>query len=115
MPVPHRIVRAWLEAPAAGIIELDRDWTGSEPPRFTLGWHCPAPQALQAAPGLPAGRLYGYYLDESGGVTFVLDLEMAAWIRRATRFIWRVISTVGRRRSARRSGGCRRRSWKARG
>ena len=75
MPVPHRIVRAWLEAPAAGIIELDRDWTGAEPPRFTLGWHCPAPQALQAAPGLPAGRLYGYFLDESGGVTFVLDLE----------------------------------------
>ena len=54
MPVPHRIVRAWLEAPAAGIIELDRDWTGAEPPRFTLGWHCPAPQALQAAPGTTA-------------------------------------------------------------
>ncbi len=75
MPAEHRIVRAWLEAPAAGIIELDRDWERPEPPRFTLGWHCPAPQALQPAPGLPAGRLYGYYLDEAGQVTFVLDLE----------------------------------------
>jgi pullulanase/glycogen debranching enzyme len=72
----HRIVRAWLESPSAGIIELDRDWTSSTPPRFTLGKQCPVPTGLAPAPGLPAGRTSGYFFDaHGGGVTFVLPLE----------------------------------------
>jgi pullulanase/glycogen debranching enzyme len=71
----HRIVRAWLESPSSGIIELDRNWDRRSPPRFTLGRHCPAPHALAPAPGLPAGRLYGYFFDDAGEVAFVLSLE----------------------------------------
>lgn len=76
MADPHRIVRAWLESPTSGIIELDRDWSGRSHPRFTLGKHCPTPGALAPAPGLPAGRAYGYYFDNKAGVVrFVLPLE----------------------------------------
>ncbi|HVU33621.1 MAG TPA: alpha-amylase family glycosyl hydrolase [Opitutaceae bacterium] len=71
----HRIVRAWLESPSSGIIELDRDWTGRGRPRFTLGRHCPALGGLAPAPGLPAGRAYGYYLNAAGQISFVLPLE----------------------------------------
>ncbi len=73
---PHRIVRAWLESPATGIIELDRDWTAPTPPRFSLGQQCPIPRSLGPAPGLPAGRSMGYFFNaEGGGVSFVLPLE----------------------------------------
>ena len=76
MAESHRIVRAWLESPTSGIIELDRDWTARAHPRFTLGKHCPTPGALAAAPGLAAGRTYGYFFDnESGTIIFVLPLE----------------------------------------
>jgi pullulanase len=71
----HRIVRAWLESPAAGIIELDHDWTARGRPRFTLGQHCPALAGLAPAPGLPAGRAYGYFFNTHGEITFVLPLE----------------------------------------
>ena len=72
----HRIVRAWLESPSSGIIELDRDWTDPARPQFSLGRHCPVPQALAPAPGLPAARTYGYFFDSNAGqVTFVLPLE----------------------------------------
>src|SRR5687768_15939331 len=76
MADPHRIVRAWLEAPSCGIIELDRDWTGRVSPQFTLGKHCPTPDALAPAPGLVAGLAYGYFFDsEVGEITFILPLE----------------------------------------
>ncbi len=76
MADPHRILRAWLESPNSGIIELDRDWVGRYHPRFTLGKHCPAPSALAPAPGLPAGRAYGYFFNNADGeITFVLPLE----------------------------------------
>src|SRR5688572_1416932 len=76
MSDPHRIIRGWLESPSSGIIELDRDWTTRSHPRFTLGEHCPTPGALAPAPGLPAGRTYGYFFDnEQGEVTFILPLE----------------------------------------
>jgi pullulanase/glycogen debranching enzyme len=75
MPEPHRIVRAWLDSPSSGIIELDRDWTGRSRPRFTLGKHCPALSGLAPAPGLAAGRVYGYFFNAHGEITFVLPLE----------------------------------------
>jgi len=76
MADPHRILRAWLESPNSGIIELDRDWAGRSHPRFTLGKHCPAPSALAPAPGLPAGRAYGYFFNNADGeITFILPLE----------------------------------------
>lgn len=76
MPEPtHRIVRAWLESPSSGVIELNRDWTARARPRFTLGKHCPAPSGLAAVPGLVAGRAYGYFFNTHGEVSFVLPLE----------------------------------------
>lgn len=72
---PHRIVRAWLESVSAGIIELDRDWGGRQPPRFSLGKHRAAPAGLKAAPGLTAGRAFGYFFNEPGVISFVLPLE----------------------------------------
>jgi len=81
MAEPQRIVRAWLESPNSGIIELDRDWTHRGLPRFTLGRQCPAPAALAPAPGLPAGCGDGYFVDTLGGkITFVLPLERGCGI-----------------------------------
>lgn len=70
----HRIIRAWLESPTSGIIELDRDWTQRGLPRFTLGRHCPALHGLAPAPALPAARAYRYFFDQ-GRITFVFPLE----------------------------------------
>jgi pullulanase/glycogen debranching enzyme len=71
---PH-LVRAWLESLSTGIVELDRDWTDRSLPRFTLGAALPEPVRLAPAPGLTAGRSYGYFLDALGRITFVLPLE----------------------------------------
>ena len=84
MTEQHRIVRAWLESPTSGIIELDRDWTRRPLPRFTFGKHCPTTRALTPAPPLPAVRLYGYFFEEGGSVTFALPLEGGCEIDPAT-------------------------------
>lgn len=73
-PAPH-IVRAWLESLFTGIVELDRDWTDRSFPRFTLGEQCAAPGGLAPAPGLTAGRTFGYFLNPKGEISFVLPLE----------------------------------------
>ncbi len=70
-----RIVRAWLESLTTGIVELDRDWTDRSWPRFTLGEQCAAPGGLAPAPGLVAGRTFGYFLNPKGEISFVLPLE----------------------------------------
>ncbi|MDB6167489.1 MAG: glycoside hydrolase family 13 domain protein [Verrucomicrobia bacterium] len=76
MPAPaHRIVRAWLESPNTGIVELDRDWTDRQLPRFTLGEQCPAPAGLRPAPGRVAGAVQGYFLNPQGKICFVLPLD----------------------------------------
>ena len=76
MAEPHRILRAWLESPSSGILELDRDWNLRSHPRFTLGKNGPALTGLAPAAGLPAGRAYGYFFNNADGqVTFVLPLE----------------------------------------
>jgi pullulanase/glycogen debranching enzyme len=69
------IVRAWLESLTTGVVELDRDWTDRALPRFTLGEQCAAPGALAPAPGLIAGRRYGYFLNPKGEISFVYPLE----------------------------------------
>ncbi len=71
----HRIVRAWLESPSVGIIELHRDWTAKSKPRFSLGRHCPALGGLAPCPGLPAGKVFGYFVNAQREITFVLPLE----------------------------------------
>ncbi len=73
-PAP-RIVRAWLDSLVSGVVELERDWTGPARPRFSFGEQCPAPDALAPAPGLVAGRAYGYFLNSRGEIAFVLPLE----------------------------------------
>ena len=76
MAASHRIVRAWLESPTRGIIEIDRDWESTRRPRFSLGRQCLAPTRLVPASGLPAGRTYGYFFDERDGtVVFMLPIE----------------------------------------
>ncbi len=76
MSEPHRIVRAWLESPSSGIIELDHDWTKRTHPSFSLGKRSLELDALAPAPGLPAGRAYGYFFNNvDGAITFVLPLE----------------------------------------
>ncbi|HEY1108794.1 MAG TPA: hypothetical protein VGE76_09185, partial [Opitutaceae bacterium] len=76
MADPTRIVRAWLESPTTGIIELEKDWTDTKPPRFTLGAEQPALLKLSPAPGLAAGRVYGYFFDSlAGEMVFVLPLQ----------------------------------------
>lgn len=78
---PHRIVRAWLESPTGGIIELDRDWTARSHPRFTLGPDRPVLRDLAPAPALATVRTYGYFFDRTRGeVAFVLPLEQGCEI-----------------------------------
>ena len=71
----HRIVRAWLDSLISGVVELDRDWTNRERPKFSIGEQCLAPSALAPAPALVAGRAYGYFLNGDGEIAFVLPLE----------------------------------------
>jgi len=59
---PHRIVRARLESPTSGVIELDRDWLGLHPPQLSLGSHVAAPSALAPASMLTTGRAFGYFV-----------------------------------------------------
>lgn len=76
----HRIVRAWLDSPSSGVIELDRDWVARGHPRFTLGRHCPTLFGLAPAPGLAAARAYGYFFNAHGEISFVLPLDHGAQI-----------------------------------
>ena len=78
-----RIVRAWLESLTTGIVELERDWTDRSWPRFTLGEQCAAPGGLAPAPGLVAGRAYGYYLNPNGEIAFVLPLDHGSNVKAA--------------------------------
>jgi pullulanase len=63
----HRIVHAWLESLTTGVVELDRDWRGKTPPRFTLGAQCPTPSSLAADRGLMAAVRYRYFVDATTG------------------------------------------------
>ena len=68
----HRIVRAWLESPITGVIELDRDWRGSRPPQFTFRDQCPAPSGLAMDSGLMAAVAYRYFVKATGEFVFAL-------------------------------------------
>ena len=68
----HRIVRAWLESLATGVIELDRDWRGASPPQFTFGDLCPAPAGLSVDSGLMAAVFYRYFVNAAGEFVFAL-------------------------------------------
>src|ERR1700712_998498 len=71
---PH-IVRAWLESLTKGVVELDRARPERTLPRFTLGEQCAAPGAMAPAPGIVAGRSFGYFLNSKGEINFVYPLE----------------------------------------
>ena len=68
----HHILRAWLESPTTGVVELDRDWKAKTPPRFTLGDQCPAPAGLAADTGLMAACSYRYFVNAAGEMVFAL-------------------------------------------
>ncbi|MCX6956241.1 MAG: alpha-amylase family glycosyl hydrolase [Verrucomicrobia bacterium] len=72
---PYRIVRAWLESLTTGVVELDRDWKGKTPPRFTFGDQCPAPAGLAADTGLMAACTYRYFVNAKGEMVFALTPE----------------------------------------
>jgi len=57
------------------VVELDRDWTSQDWPRFSIGEQCPRAQRPRAAPGLVAGSAYGYFLNAKSEITFLLPLE----------------------------------------
>lgn len=71
----HRIARAWLESLTTGVVELDRDWKGKTPPRFTLGAQCPAPAGLAVDTGLMAACTYRYFVNAAGEFVFALTPE----------------------------------------
>jgi pullulanase len=65
-----RIVRAWLDSTTSGIVEFERDWAASAPPRLVLGAGAPALTGTAPAPGSVAGREFGYFVDDTGGELF---------------------------------------------
>lgn len=71
----YRILRAWLESPTSGVVELNRDWREGGLPRFAFGGQCSAANGLVAASGLSVGRAYGYFLNSQGEITFLLSLQ----------------------------------------
>lgn len=74
----HRIVRAWIESPHRGLIELDRDWTAASAPRFSLGGQCPLPSGLRPAPLGVAARTYGYVCLGNRELTVLLPLALGS-------------------------------------
>ncbi len=71
----HRIVSAWLESLTTGVVELDRDWRSTRPPRFTLGDQCPAPAGLTVDSGLMAAISYRYFVNAAGEMVFAVTPE----------------------------------------
>lgn len=71
----YRIVSAWLESLTTGVVELDRDWKPSRPPRFTLGDQCPTPSGLKVDSGLMAAVSYRYFVNKAGEMVFALTPE----------------------------------------
>jgi pullulanase/glycogen debranching enzyme len=73
--LPHKIQRAWLESNRSGIVELDRDWNEVAPPSLALNPGASAVRSLAPAPGLVAGRMFGFLVRRPSKLVFVLPLE----------------------------------------
>ncbi|HWA11016.1 MAG TPA: alpha-amylase family glycosyl hydrolase [Opitutaceae bacterium] len=72
-----KIVQAWLETPAAGVIELAHDWRARTPPPFALchGAACTILAALTRVPGEAFGADSGYFVNDQDELFFFLRLD----------------------------------------
>lgn len=69
-----RILRAWLDSLSSGIVEFDRNWPDERPPRLTFGPGTAPIEKIEPAPGLMAGRVYGYFESSPGEISFVMPI-----------------------------------------
>lgn len=81
MPDPaHRIARAWLTSASSGIIEMGADWTAVSLPLLAPGDKAFTFSDLSPAePSLYADEA-AYFVDEAGGLVFMLDPAEFSWI-----------------------------------
>ena len=76
-PRSPKIVQAWLETPASGVIELAHDWRGRSPPPFAL-CHvaaCTVLATLTRIPDYLFGAESGYFVNEQDELFFFLRLD----------------------------------------
>jgi pullulanase/glycogen debranching enzyme len=77
---PHRIVRAWLDSPQSGVVELTEDWLDGTLPtiepgdaNFAFASLAPAERAIHA-------EANAYFVDGEGRVVFVADPDKHPWV-----------------------------------
>jgi pullulanase/glycogen debranching enzyme len=72
-----QIVQAWLETPAAGVVELAQDWRARTAPPLALchGAACTVLATLVRLPDHIFGRESGYFVNEQDELFFFLPLE----------------------------------------
>jgi pullulanase/glycogen debranching enzyme len=75
-PRSRKIVQAWLETPASGVIELARDWRAKSPPPFALcrGEACTVLATLMRPPDYTFGCESGYFVNEDDELCFFVLL-----------------------------------------
>lgn len=75
-----KIVQAWLETPASGVIELAHDWRGGSPPPFALchGAACTVLATLTRVPDYRFGADSGYFVNEHDELFFFVRLDRHA-------------------------------------
>lgn len=70
----NKIVRAWLESPTHGIIELDHDWRARHLPPLLLG-NGTEFATLQRIPDYTFGLDHAYMLDRKGDIVFFIPQD----------------------------------------
>jgi len=78
-PAP-RAIRAWFDTLRSGIVEFERDWDRTRPPRIKLTVGAPPVINFRPAPVMAAGRDLGYFLKEPGIAAFVLPLDTSSGV-----------------------------------
>lgn len=70
-----RIVRAWLDSPTSGVIELESNWTSGSVPALSLSPRGPKLEVVAPAPAFVAGRTSGFFSLNPDELAFILPLE----------------------------------------
>ncbi|MDD3180612.1 MAG: alpha-amylase family glycosyl hydrolase [Opitutaceae bacterium] len=75
-----RIVRAWLDSPRSGVIELSEDWREEGLPPLEPGEATFAFESLAPAPRWRHARDNAYFVDTDGRMVFVVEPQRYTWI-----------------------------------
>jgi pullulanase/glycogen debranching enzyme len=75
MPKPApRVVRAWLDSLSSGIVEFERDWSGTAPPAVAISGGVRV-TSVRRAPDLAAAKTYRYFKRDPKTFSFALAIK----------------------------------------